>query len=79
MGSDYYEREGTPLKGVGKNCNIDGAILDKNVTVGDGTVIKPFPRGTELDKGDWVVQDGIVVIPKDVNLPPGTYIGPEQE
>ncbi|HNX94403.1 MAG TPA: glucose-1-phosphate adenylyltransferase, partial [Holophaga sp.] len=65
MGSDYYDREfqDVPM-GIGANCHIEGAILDKNVRVGDGVVIKPFPRGTELETETHVVQDGIVVIPK---------------
>jgi glucose-1-phosphate adenylyltransferase len=40
-------------------------------------VIRPFPRGTEIDNGNWVVQDGIVVVPKSTILHPGTYIGPD--
>ena len=31
------------------NCDIEGAILDKNVRLGEGVVIRPFPRGTEQD------------------------------
>ena len=82
MGADYYDahRPNTLAKipfGIGNDCQIDGAILDKNVRIGEGVVIKPFPRGTEVDEGSWVVQDGIVVIPKDTVLHPGTYIGPE--
>lgn len=82
MGADYYERRlrGAPL-GIGANCHIEGAILDKNVHIGDGTVIRPFPRGTDVaDAGNLaVVQDGIVVIPKDTVLPPGTRIEPESK
>ncbi len=82
MGADYYdtpgETRGTGIPiGIGKNCEIEGAIIDKNVRVGEGVVIKPFPRGTEMDEGYWVVQDGIVVVPKSTVLHPGTYIGPE--
>lgn len=82
MGADYYDTaetihaSGIPI-GVGKNCTIDGAIIDKNVRIGEGVVIKPFPRGTELDSGTWAVQDGIVVVPKSTLLHPGTYIGPD--
>ena len=77
MGADYYQRkqEGLPL-GIGPNCHIEGAILDKNVRIGADVVIKPFPRGTEMDKGEWVVQDGIVVIPKGTALAAGTRIEP---
>jgi glucose-1-phosphate adenylyltransferase len=78
MGADYYthKEDKAPL-GLGANCHVEGAILDKNVSLGDGVVIKPFPRGTELDQGDFVVQDGIVVIPKGTVLPAGTRIGPD--
>jgi glucose-1-phosphate adenylyltransferase len=78
MGADYYERrvsKNTPL-GIGQKCNIHGAILDKNVHIGDGVVIKPFPRGTDIDAGTWVVQDGIVVIPKDTLIPAKMRIEP---
>jgi glucose-1-phosphate adenylyltransferase len=78
MGADYYERRSREGRlGIGSNCHIEGAILDKNVQIGDGAVIKPFPRGTEIDAGNWVVQDGIVVIPKNTVIPPGTRIAPE--
>jgi len=78
MGADYYQRKhsAVPL-GIGANCHIEGAILDKNVSLSHDVVIKPFPRGTEMDQGDWVVQDGIVVIPKGTTLPAGTRIGPD--
>jgi glucose-1-phosphate adenylyltransferase len=82
MGADYYDKPGVPLPGgipigVGPNCEIEGAIIDKNVRIGAGVVIKPFPRGTDIDSGNWVVQDGIVVIPKSSILHAGTYIGPD--
>jgi glucose-1-phosphate adenylyltransferase len=82
MGADYYDETDRPPKGgipvgIGQNCRIEGAIVDKNVRMGEGVVIRPFPRGTEIDAGSWVVQDGIVVIPKSTILHPGTYIGPD--
>jgi glucose-1-phosphate adenylyltransferase len=82
MGADYYDLPGVPppagiAYGIGKDSEIEGAIIDKNARIGEGVVIKPFPRGTEKDAGNWVVQDGIVAIPKDTILHPGTYIGPD--
>ena len=80
MGADYYSlpaMRGTDVPiGIGPNCIIEGAILDKNVRIGEGVIIKPFPRGTEMDAGTWVVQDGIVVIPKDTTILPNTRIAP---
>ncbi len=82
MGADYYDPPNEPLKagipiGIGLNCTIEGAIIDKNVRMGEGVTIKSFPPGTEIDEGFYVVQDGIVVIPKSTVLHPGTYIGPD--
>jgi len=81
MGGDFYDspvlkKNEIPI-GVGAKCHIEGAILDKNARIGEGTIIKPFPRGTDIDAGTWVVQDGIVVIPKDTTILPNTKIAPE--
>jgi glucose-1-phosphate adenylyltransferase len=81
MGSDYYESEtehpsGIPI-GIGPNCEIEGAIIDKNVRIGEGVVIKAFPKGTKQPGGSWAVEDGIVVIAKGTVLYPGTTIAPE--
>ncbi len=72
MGSDYYAAD----IGIGPNCDIQGAILDKNVRVGEGVIIRPFPSGQDIDAEKWCVRDGIVVVPKDEDLPPGTRIAP---
>lgn len=64
--------------GIGENSRISGAIIDKNARIGRDVVIEPFPRGVDLDGDHWVVRDGIVVIPKDAFILPGTHIGPQQ-
>jgi len=81
MGADYYDPAGQPPRGriplgIGEGCQIEGAILDKNVRIGPGVIIRPFPRGTEIDHDDWAVRDGIIVIPKHTVLPAGMVIGP---
>ena len=81
MGNDYYERDWAsegrkiPLE-IGCNCNIEGAIIDKNARLGQNVTISTFPRGTDLDGNGWVVRDGIVVIPKGAEILPGTIISP---
>ncbi len=62
--------------GVGENCDIEGAILDKNVRLERDVVIKPFPRGTDMDNELFTVRDGIVIIPKNAFIPAGTRIMP---
>jgi glucose-1-phosphate adenylyltransferase len=79
MGADYYDKTQLPKAiplGIGASCQIEGAIIDKNSRIGEGVVIRPFPRGANLEQVNWVVQDGIVVIPKDTILQPGTLIEP---
>jgi glucose-1-phosphate adenylyltransferase len=76
MGADYYatEQPGQPPIGIGPNCHIEGAIIDKNARIGADVTIRPFPLGTDIVTENWTVQDGIVVVPKDTILPPGTCI-----
>jgi glucose-1-phosphate adenylyltransferase len=82
MGADYYDRPGVAFRGgmpigIGKNSRIEGAIVDKNVRMGSNVVIRPFPPDVEVDHENWVVRDGIVVIPKSTVIPDNTYIGPD--
>ncbi|MBL8050939.1 MAG: glucose-1-phosphate adenylyltransferase [Anaerolineales bacterium] len=77
MGADYYERDTKELPiGIGSNCHIESAILDKNCHIGNNVTIKPFPRDTDMDNENWYVRDGIVIIPKDTEIASGTTIAP---
>jgi glucose-1-phosphate adenylyltransferase len=81
MGADYYLVDADanlakPPVGIGPRCSIEGAIIDKNARLGADVIIRPFPNGTDITNENWVVQDGIVVIPKNGVLPSGTKIGP---
>lgn len=77
MGADYYDPSGEIPIGIGENCDIEGAIIDKNVRMGQDVCIKQFPPGTELDTDAYSVKDGIVVVPKRTILPSGTKICPD--
>jgi glucose-1-phosphate adenylyltransferase len=81
MGADYYDtkkqRGNLPI-GIGRNCHIESAILDKNARIGNNVTILPFPREHEdVDHDLYYVRDGIVVIAKDTEIPGGTRISPE--
>jgi len=82
MGADYYETDeqlaanlklGRPHLGVGRNCRVKGAIIDKNARIGDGCVLLAEGKadGTYAE-GAVVVRDGVLVVPKGAVLPPGT-------
>jgi glucose-1-phosphate adenylyltransferase len=79
MGADYYAGAvGTdptkPAPGIGRNCRIERTIIDKNVHIGDNAVITPEGKPDDMDSELFYIRDGIVCIPKDTVIPPGTWI-----
>ncbi len=83
MGADYYDQDhhryapvppGTPPIGIGRNCNIRHAIIDKNARIGDGVVISPDGKPTDCDGPNFHIRDGIVVVPKNAVVPSGSWI-----
>ena len=78
MGSDYYERwhgeEEKPPIGIGKDVIIKRAILDKNVTIGDNSKIVNVNNLENADDKLYHIRDGIIIIPKNTIIPPGTTI-----
>ncbi|MDR1636547.1 MAG: glucose-1-phosphate adenylyltransferase [Treponema sp.] len=84
MGADYYETEAEKQKntearlpniGIGKGVIIKGAIIDKNACIGDGCRIGVDNLNREDGNyGHYHIIDGIIVIPKNEVLYPGTVI-----
>ena len=78
MGADYFELERTdssqPPVGIGRNCVIDRAIIDKNARIADGAVITPEGKPSNFDADNYFIRDGIVVIPKNAVIPAGFWI-----
>src|SRR5256885_11524702 len=67
MGADYFEQDepgspDLPSIGIGRNCVIDRAIIDKNARIADGVVITPEGKTTNLDAHDYFIRDGLVVV-----------------
>ncbi|RZL19370.1 MAG: glucose-1-phosphate adenylyltransferase, partial [Pedobacter sp.] len=83
MGSDKYQTleeiqedkdNGKPMIGIGDNCKITNAIVDKNSRIGNNVVIN---GGNHLEDGDfglYTVKDGIVVVKKGAVIPDGTEV-----
>jgi glucose-1-phosphate adenylyltransferase len=83
LGADYYEEDdlraanlqrGLQAVGIGRDCYIERAIIDKNARIGDNCVIRGAPGRPDADGDGWAIRDGIVIVPKDACLPPGTVI-----
>ncbi|MGD9938536.1 MAG: glucose-1-phosphate adenylyltransferase [Clostridia bacterium] len=84
MGADHYEsedekarniKEGIPDIGIGGGSIIKGAIIDKNVRIGANCRIGIDPKSRpDGEYGNHYVVDGIIVIPKNTVIDPGTTI-----
>ncbi len=80
MGADHYEDDlakptpTQPVIGVGQDCHIENAIIDKNARIGDKVVISPKGKAPDTDGQGYYVRDGIVVVPKNSVIPAGTWI-----
>lgn len=75
MGNDYYPEEigGRPL-GIGENCIIKKAIIDKNSYIGKNSVLWNKKNIKNLDGKNFFVRDGILIVPKGTILPPDTRV-----
>lgn len=78
MGADYFELTAAhpqlPHIGIGRNCVIDRAIIDKNARIADGVVITPEGKPDNFDAENFFIRDGIVVVPKNAVIPAGFWI-----
>jgi glucose-1-phosphate adenylyltransferase len=83
MGADFYQsidemeadvNRGHPRIGVGSNCTIRKAIIDKNARIGSGVKIVNESQIQELDGEGYFIREGIVIIPKSGIIPDGTVI-----
>lgn len=78
MGADPYHvvpsPPGAPPLGIGKGTVIENAIIDKNVRIGQRCRIVNERGLKDAEGPDWVIRDGIVVIPHNAVIPDGTVI-----
>ncbi|MBW2526473.1 MAG: glucose-1-phosphate adenylyltransferase [Deltaproteobacteria bacterium] len=83
MGADLFEseqeqrrsrRRKLPPLGIGPDCVIENAIIDKNARIGRGVRITNKRRVREDDGPFYSIRDGIVIVPKNAVVPNGTEI-----
>lgn len=81
MGHDYYESleemsAGNKIPmGIGRDCYIENAIIDKHVRVGDNVLIRGNDKLADEEHEHYVIKKGIVVLNKNAVIPDGTIIG----
>jgi glucose-1-phosphate adenylyltransferase len=83
MGTDYYEtleeikydlERGLPKAGIGDNCYIRNAIIDKNCRIGNNVKITGGAHLPDSDHSLYTIKDGIVVVKKNAVIEEGFII-----
>jgi glucose-1-phosphate adenylyltransferase len=83
LGADDYEtideilrasEKGRPPIGIGDDCVIHGAIIDKNARIGRGVQIVNETGARNADGPGYAIRDGIVVVVKNAVIHDGTVI-----
>lgn len=81
MGAESYEtpehlqantEAGRPHIGIGQNCYIENAILDKNVRIGNNVRLSPEGKSECYLKDDILVRDGLIIVNKNGVIPDNT-------
>jgi glucose-1-phosphate adenylyltransferase len=77
LGADHYEVNEPPAGskpglGIGRNCVLEGAIVDKNARIGDDVHLTNEQGVEEADGPGYVIRDGVIVVPKGGVVPSGT-------
>jgi glucose-1-phosphate adenylyltransferase len=81
LGADYYDsdeaapaRGDAPRLGIGRDVVLDRVIVDKNARVGDGSRLVNEAGVQHADGDGYYIRDGIIVVPKDGVIKPGTVV-----
>jgi glucose-1-phosphate adenylyltransferase len=81
LGADFYDtdaeapaRRDAPRLGVGRDVVLERVIVDKNARIGDGARLVNERQVQEADGDGYYIRDGIIVVPKDGVIKPGTTV-----
>jgi glucose-1-phosphate adenylyltransferase len=80
LGADHYAGDdvvtppGTTPIGIGRDCELDRVIVDKNARIGDGARLVNA-RGIDHEDGQgYYIRNGIIIVPKGGVIAPGTVV-----
>jgi glucose-1-phosphate adenylyltransferase len=81
LGADFYEadddqpaRGDKPRLGIGRDVVLDRVIVDKNARIGDGARLLNKAGLQEADGDGYYIRAGVVIVPKDGVIGPGTTV-----
>jgi len=77
MGATHFESEaprGEIPIGIGRNCLLENCIIDLDARIGDGAQLTNADGIDDLETESYSIRGGIIVVPKDGEIPPGTVI-----
>ena len=65
-------RRDRPRLGIGRDVVLDRVIVDKNARIGDGAQLVNEAGVQHADGDGYFIRDGVIVVPKDGVIKPGT-------
>jgi glucose-1-phosphate adenylyltransferase len=81
LGADFYEsddeapaRGDGPKLGIGHDVVLQRVIIDKNARIGDGTRLVNEKNAEHADGDGYYIRGGVIIVPKDGVIAPGTVI-----
>lgn len=60
--------------GVGHDCHIRRAIIDRGARIGDGSKLLNTAGVEEADGDNYAIRGGVIVVPAEASIPPGTVL-----
>ena len=78
MGADWIEtqedrneniKQQIPNIGIGNNCTINNAIIDKNSRIGNNVTLLNTKKINNIHNNNYVIRDNIIVIPAKAIIP----------
>ena len=81
LGADFYEaddeapaRGPNPRLGIGRDVVLERVIVDKNARIGDGARLVNEAGVQHADGDGYYIRDGVIIVPKDGIIKPGTIV-----
>jgi glucose-1-phosphate adenylyltransferase len=81
LGADFYESDSNaprsrnmPPLGLGRGVMLDRVVVDKNARIGHGARLVNEKQVSDADGKGYYIREGIIIVPKDGVIPPGTVV-----